>query len=992
MRKRIYLHTNTEFSFLYSKIKLIDLFKKALENKLEYLPLTDVNNLYALPYYYDLQVKTGIKPIVGIETKFYVDEQNYFKIIVLAKNNDGLALINQLIYANSLNQKIMDFNLLKDENLYVIDHYEKGMVAKKLNLSVEQLPNNFYFNSKKPVNERTVFAPTKRILDFEDNEILGVLDQIAGKEHQVYTYYEYFDDAEFDDLSEEVYQNMLKMVESIKITPPDNSIKLAKFSDNSDLLFKKLIQNERFEELKQKYDLQLLKDRVLMEYETIKKLGFIDYFLIIWDALKWARENNIEIGPGRGSASGSLIAYLLHITEINPLDFGLLFERFLNVDRVSLPDIDLDIQDNKRDLLLKYLQNKYGSDKVALITTFQTLASKNSIRDVARILKIPTADVNKISASLTKFDTSLTEAYEKNKKYRILVSQYPNLHEYASQIEGLPRQTGLHAAGVVIASEKLINQFPISLNENGFNQIQFTMNNLEQFGLIKIDFLGLKNLTILQEIESLVPVNKRFDYVLGNNYAIFADHQTFDLLNKLTTNGIFQLESDGMKKAIKLVHVDSFDDLYAIISLFRPGPMQYIEVYAANKRNPNLIEKIHPLYDEIVAQTYGIIVYQEQIMQIAQKVGNLSFAQADLLRRAISKKDESKLHSYKNMFFEGGRENNISLDTLDRIYSNIEKFAAYGFNKSHAVAYALIAYKLAYYKARFPFEFYSVLLSNSSGDLLTIKKYALDARSQGIKVNSPKINISTENVEIYQNELYLPLIMIKGVGVVAVNKIVSEIRQNGKINNLLEGLMRLKLAGVGDSVLTTLIKANVFREFGNVEMLLGFFEEFTNVYNIFAALLKKKTFETENESIDFLRSFLKTYSYDKMPIPVLSRNIDMEMRYESELLGDIYNAIPNLVQFNQKSVTVVRPKLIELTTEKVWVLAYLTNVRKHPTKKMVTVSLKDETASVICYGFSSEMLELANNNTPRMLLIYISNTDKNFLRAYDWKEYVDEDN
>ncbi|WP_426460919.1 DNA polymerase III subunit alpha [Mycoplasma hafezii] len=990
MRKPIYLHTNTEYSFLYSKIKLNDLFNLAVQNNLEYLPLTDVNNLYALPYYYEFSKQTGIKTIIGIETKVFVDETNYFKVIVIAKNNQGLAKINQIIFNASQKSFINNFLDLESEDLFVIDHFEKGLLAKGLENKATEIPSNFFYNSKTLIKQNTVYAPTKRILNFEDNEILSVLEQISGKAKKVYTYNDYFDTNEFEDIEETVYQNMVALVESINITPPTQEIKLAKFSNDADQLFKELIQGERYQQIIQKYDLATVKERILYEYQTIKKLGFIDYFLIIWDALKWAREHNIEVGPGRGSASGSLIAYLLNITDINPLEFNLLFERFLNIDRVSLPDIDLDIQDNKRDELLRYLQERYGSEKVALISTFQTLASKNSIRDVARVLEIPTADVNKISASLTKFDNSLTEAYIKNKKYRALVDMYPNLHEYASKIEGLPRQVGLHAAGVVIANENLINQFPVTYNENGFTQIQFTMNYLERFGLIKIDFLGLKNLTILQEIENLIPVEKRFDSIITNNYSMFVDKQTFDLLNKLATNGIFQLESDGMKKAIKAVHVDSFDDLYAIISLFRPGPAQYIETYAVNKRNPNLIAKIHPEYDKIVLPTYGIIVYQEQIMEIAQKVANMTFAQADLLRRAISKKDEAKLHSYKTMFFEGGLKNNISISTLETIYANIEKFADYGFNKSHAVAYALIAYKLAFYKARYPMEFYSVLLSNSSGDLLNIKKYALDAKEQGIKVNSPLINISTAEVEVYNKQLYLPFIMIKGVGGVAVTKIVSEIKTNGSINNIIEGWIRLKSAGIGDAVLQTLIKANVFRKFGNVVQLLDFYEEFNSIYNAFSPILKKSKLDASDYEarLDLIKKFMQEFGYDQMEIPAKERNLDAEMRYESELLGDIYNALPNITHKN--NLTVNRPKLSEIGLDRVWVVAYLTNVRKHPTKQMVTVSLKDDTASVICYGFASKMLELANYPKPRIIMINISKTDKNFLRVYDWKEYEDE--
>ncbi|RIV16961.1 DNA polymerase III subunit alpha [Mycoplasmopsis gallopavonis] len=987
MRKRIYLHTNTEFSFLYSKIRVNELFELAIHNKLEYLPLTDVNNLYALPYYFELQKKHNIKPIIGIETKIKFDEKEHFKVIIIAKNNQGLARLNQIIFQVSQNNFLTTLLEIDDPNLFVIDHLEKGMKAKNLNLPFGE---NFYLNSKKQLDKPTVFAPTKRILNIEDNEILKVLEQISGKNSiQNFNYYEYFDDQEFEDLDESVYQTMLNLVEEIDIQPPSNELKLAKFADNSTEIFEKLIVGARFQEIIKFYDKREVLKRIKYEYETIAKLGFIEYFLIIWDALKWARENNIEVGPGRGSASGSLIAYLLHITDVNPLEFNLLFERFLNVDRVSLPDIDIDIQDNKRDLLLEYLKNRYGANNFALISTFQTLASKNSIRDVARILKIPTSDVNKISAALTKNDENLKYAYLKNKKYKVLVDKYPNLHEYASQIEGLPRQVGLHAAGVIIANNNLQDSFPVALNPNGFNQIQFTMNYLERFGLIKIDFLGLKNLTIIQEIENLIPKQYHFHNIVNHSYSKFIDSKTFEMLNNLITNGIFQLESDGMKNAIKLVHVDSFDDLYAIISLFRPGPVQYIPIYGENKKEPNRIEKIHPKYDQIVYPTYGIIVYQEQIMQIAQELTGMSFAQADLLRRAISKKDESQLHSYKKVFFEGGLKNGISKVTLERIYANIEKFADYGFNKSHAVAYALISYKMAFYKARFPMQFYAVLLSNSVGDLLNIKKYVLDAKEQKIKVNSPQINISTDQVEIRNNQLYLPFNMIKGVGQVAVQKIISEKANNGSFNNFIEAYLRLRSSGIGDSVFTLLIKANVFKEFANVATLLDFQLECASIFKIYQEQEKSQKPQTEEEKINLIRNFINENNYQKLEIPHKERNIEEEMQYESELLGDTYNVGFDF-NIQQNSQVVKRKKIQEVDLEKSWIVVYVTSAKKHATKNIVNVAMKDETKSIIAYGFTDKIFRLIDNFNPRILLVNISKNEKNFYRIFDWKEIENE--
>ncbi|QCZ36633.1 DNA polymerase III subunit alpha [Mycoplasma nasistruthionis] len=810
---KIYLHTNTEYSFFNSTIRVEELIKLAVENKLEYLALTDFENLFALPFYFKMQKKYGIKPIIGAEISLKED----FVVMVYAKNNSGYVKLNQLIFKKSQNQQVSYYDL-NDPDLIVIDHLDLGHRAK--DISLEQYWPNFYLNNKQKLNHQTTYAPTKKVLNFEQNEILQILQKMGNKQQNFKLYDDYLFDEDFTDLDPEVAENIQKIAQSCNVQAPDSSLKLAKseLGDSKEVLFS-LFDEKKLNDLALKFGKSAIENRINYETNVIEKLGYINYFLIIQDVISFAKSQNIEVGPGRGSASGSIIAYLLGITEVDPIQFGLLFERFLNIDRVSLPDIDIDIQDDRREEILEYIKNKYGAENVALITTFQTLGAKNSIRDIARYLNIPVSEVDKICNAID-VDQTLQEAYEKSKVYKKLVDMHPNLHEYASQIQGLPRQIGVHPAGIIIANQPIIDVVPVYQNNN-FQQVQFTLNDIEQYGLLKIDFLGLKNLTIIKQIENLIPLENHFENSLAVNYAKFLDVKTQQLLNNLLTNGIFQIESKGMKESIQKVNIDSFDDIYAIISLFRPGPYKYISEYADVKQHKKAMTKVHPLYDEIVAPTFGVIVYQEQIMQIAQKVALMPFSQADLLRRAISKKNEQDLKAYESIFFDGGLKNGLNQETLQVIYDNILYFGKYGFNKSHAVAYALISYKMAYYKAHFPLQFYKVLITNSASDQHNIRQYVEDAIKQKIKVFSPDINGSSDVVISIDDSLFLSLLMIKSVGTAACLKIVNERNLNGAYTDFISCYLRLIInAKISESLVETLIKANALRRFGNISTLL----------------------------------------------------------------------------------------------------------------------------------------------------------------------------
>ncbi|ATO30904.1 DNA polymerase III subunit alpha [Mycoplasmopsis bovirhinis] len=977
MKDIIYLHTNTEYSFLNSTIRLDELFNLAKSKKVKYLTLTDFENFHALQFYWNFQNEYDFKLILGLELNL----KEGFKIIALAKNDQGFLKLKELVLAKSNNLPVSYYDL-NDPNLYLIDHFEEGFKAK--NLELDKLFNNFYLNDKKMQAHQTVYAPTKKILYFDDNELLPILNNIGNLSYQKKLYSEYYEPGEFDNVDEGVYQNILNIVQSINLSKPSSDLKLPKYSENSKEDLQKLINNHAYQELIKKYDKDLVDNRIKLEYQVIKKLGFIDYFLIIQDVIKYAKQNNILIGPGRGSASGSLISYLIGITSVNPLEFDLLFERFLNLERIGLPDIDIDIQDNKRDELFWYLANKYGFDKVAFISTFQTLASKNSLRDVGRYLGISKAEIDEISASISSHDASLLEAYEKNKKYALYAKKYPQLHLLASRIEGLPRQLGIHAAGFIISNISLINLVPIQVSNFKLNQLQMTMNNLEQYGLIKIDFLGLKNLTFINELEQEIPKELHFEQIINDSISLFNDKPTFDLLNSTLTDGIFQLESPGMRNAIKEVVIDKFDDIYAVLSLFRPGPSKYIKTYAKNKANPLFIEKVHPLYDNIVKHTYGIIVYQEQIMQIVQDVANMSFSKADLFRRAISKKKEGELKLYRDEFFAGGLKNGFNETTLQKIYSNIEKFADYGFNKSHAVAYGIISYKLAYYKARFPMIFYKVLLSNIAVDQNTIKMYAEEAALFNIKVKIPNINLSTEHATLNNKEIYLSFALIKGIGQAAIDKILTERNRAGKFTSFISSWLRLKASGLGESILETLIKAGSFNNFANLATLLSSLDICQDFYELFK-------FETKNhqEPLEYLDTFIKKHNLGDHLLNLKDHDKTLEDQWEIKLLGNKYtNEVWSSDARSNQNLNKIC--LASLQEKAQYLKVEILSVTKGAKDNQLKFKLQDESKVVTASSWSGKFLPWLNVVLPQKVRV-LALKKGNFYNIKDIMELIDEE-
>ena len=524
-------------------------------------------------------------------------------------------------------------------------------------------------------------------------------------------------------------------------------------------------------------------DRLKYELDVINKMGFCDYFLIVFDYVRYAKNNDINVGPGRGSAGGSLVSYCLGITEIDPIKYNLLFERFLNPERISMPDIDVDFPDDKRDEVIKYIGSRFGTDRVAHINTFGTLKPRMALRDVARVTNFSELKLKEILKNIPQSSNiSLKEIINDSLYLQKLISsdeEIADLIEIAMKVENLPRNCSTHAAGIIMADKPLVNYTPLQEGINGLYQTQFEASDLEMLGLVKMDVLGIRNLSIIKKVINDVKKNTGIEIKINN--IPLNDKRVMELLKKGDTLGIFQLESDGVRKLLIDMKCSSLIDIVNATSLYRPGPMEMIPTFIKRKFGEKY-DLIHPDLKDILDETYGIIVFQEQIMLIARKFAGYTLGQADILRRAISKKKVELIKSEREKFIMNSVKNGYSQDKATEIYDYIEKFANYGFNKSHGVAYAVVAYQMAYLKTYYYKSFMCALMTNNIGSVNSLMKYIMECKKHSIQVFTPNINISTNEFVYDDKGLYYPLLGINNLGDVVVKELLEE-RKNGIFAN-----------------------------------------------------------------------------------------------------------------------------------------------------------------------------------------------------------------
>ncbi|MCS6897551.1 MAG: DNA polymerase III subunit alpha, partial [Nitrospira sp.] len=558
--------------------------------------------------------------------------------------------------------------------------------------------------------------------------------------------------------------------------------------------------------------------RLKEELTIICSMGFAGYFLIVWDIIRFARSRGIPVGPGRGSAAGILVAYALRITDLDPLVYNLLFERFLNPERVSLPDIDMDFCMDRRGEVLNYVVEKYGSDHVAQIITFGTLGAKAAIRDVGRVLEIPYADVDRVAKLVpNQLNITLQQALDQEPKLRELVetdAKVKELMTVARSLEGLARHASTHAAGVVISEEPLTDHVPLYKGANDEIVTQYSMGDVEKIGLVKFDFLGLKTLTMIHNAVELINRTHPDRPPLIIDRIPFDDPQTFALLSSGKTTGLFQLESAGMRDLLTGLKPDRFEDIIAIIALYRPGPMDLIPDFIKRKQGKVPITYEVPELEDLLKETYGIIVYQEQVMAIANKIAGFSLGQADILRRAMGKKKPEEMEKLRAKFIEGARKHRLTEAKAKKLFDLIQKFAGYGFNKSHAAAYAVVTYQTAYLKAHYPTEFMASLLTSEMGNTDKIVGYLTECREMGIRVLPPDVNESEKNFSVVEGGIRFGLAAIKNVGESAVESIIAARREHGIFRSFFDFCRRVDLHKVNKRMLEGLIKAGAFDSTG----------------------------------------------------------------------------------------------------------------------------------------------------------------------------------
>ena len=555
-------------------------------------------------------------------------------------------------------------------------------------------------------------------------------------------------------------------------------------------------------------------DRLNHELEVISTMGYSDYFLIVQDFVNWCKQNDILVGPGRGSAAGSLVSHLLGIVEINPLDYDLQFERFLNPARKTMPDIDVDIMDIRREQVVQYMRDRYGSEKVATIITFQTICAKQSLRDIGRIYDYPSHHIDLLSKRITEKDCTLREAYKKFPDFRSLVDSdkyFLEIVSLASKIEGLPRQSGQHASGVILDDKQLEDSIPVKKTFDDNYITQYEMEYLEEQGLLKVDFLSLSNLTIIYNC--LKQINEKKKEPLTFENIPYQEKEIFELISQNKTLGLFQIDTSAMRRSIQILKPDCFEDVVALLALGRPGPMQYIPTFAKRKEGKEKFSYVSEDLKDILSSTYGIIVYQEQINSIATKMAGFSLAEADTFRRAISKKEREKILKAQSQFIEGAVKNGYKEEVAKKVFSDILRFAEYGFNKSHSVVYSIIACRMAWLKIHYPLEFYSALLDNSSATSDSkFSEYVFEMNSLGIKMLPPSINYSTNNFVIKDGAILFPLTGIKEISITVMENIEKERKERGPFTNIFNFTLRMFKYKINANQLKYLIDAGAFDE------------------------------------------------------------------------------------------------------------------------------------------------------------------------------------
>lgn len=880
----VHLHTHTAYSLLDGEGTIPKLIERAKELGQTAMAITDHGNMYGVIDFYECAKQNGIKPIIGCEV--YVAARSRFDkvhdldsqschLILLAENDVGYHNLMKLVSAGFIEgfyyRPRIDMDILREHNegiialsacmsgvlsrqllsgnydeakrraqefldifgrdRYFIEIQDHGIfeqkklnrdlisIARELNIDIVAT-NDIHYTLKRDAEYQDVLMCIQmgKTVDDEDRMKMDC-DQLYLKSEEEMT--------ELFSYIPEALENTKKIADRCNVEIEFGKFHLPKFEIPNGLTAYEYLKQLVDRGMRERYPNadESVVSRMQYELDTISQMGYVDYFLIVWDFIHYAKSHGIPVGPGRGSAAGSVVAYCLHITDVDPIKYSLIFERFLNPERVSMPDIDIDFCYVRRGEVIDYVNRKYGSDNVAQIVTFGTMAARLAIRDVGRALNIPYGRVDEVAKQVpNELKMTIKKALTVNYKLKELYdssAEIKKLIDTAIELEGLPRHTSTHAAGVVITSGGIGNFVPLQKNDDVITT-QFTMTTIERLGLLKMDFLGLRTLTVIQDAVMHIKQAHGADVNIEN--LDMDDAAVYEMISRGETDGVFQLESGGMKQFMKELKPTSIEDIIAGISLYRPGPMDSIPMYVANKNNPSMVKYKHPMLEHILNMTYGCIVYQEQVMQIVRELGGYSLGRADLVRRAMSKKKADVMQKERQNFIYGTDEGGVHVDgavargidekTAASIFDEMMDFASYAFNKSHAAAYAVVAYRTAWLKCHYPVEFFAALLTSFIDNASKISKYIEVVKRLGIEMLPPSINKSGKDFSVDNGCLRFGLAAVKNVGGAVVDEIAAERETGGDFIGLTDFCKRMVSRKMNKRVVESLIKCGAFDEFG----------------------------------------------------------------------------------------------------------------------------------------------------------------------------------
>ncbi|HGM3772960.1 TPA: DNA polymerase III subunit alpha [Clostridioides difficile] len=882
-----HLHVHTEYSLLDGFSRVKKLIKRAKELNMSSIAITDHGCMFGVIDFYKTAIKEGIKPIIGCEVYTAArglrdKDPNYDKyqghLVLLAKNMEGYKNLIKIVSTSY----VEGFYYKPRVDMEELKKHNKGIIALSACLAgdvARALMNRNYEKAKQfAIDYRDIFGEENFFLEIQDHNLPEQKEVNSGlvklsKETGIPlvatndVHYVNKEDSKIHDVlmciqmgktlndpnrmrfgSDEFYlksreemeelfpyaleaiDNTVKIADMCNVEFDFNTIHLPKYDVPEGYTPETYLRELCFNGLKERYDnpSNEILERLNYELDVIEKMGYVEYFLIVWDFINFSKENNIIVGPGRGSAAGSIVAYTLKITDIDPIKYSLLFERFLNPERISMPDIDIDFCYERREEVIDYVKRKYGDDHVAQIITFGTMGAKAAIRDVGRVLDIGYNKVDKVAKEIPfALGMTIDKALDTNPNLKELYDQDPETKEIiniSKQIEGMLRHASTHAAGVVISKNPVDEYVPLYKHQDAITT-QFTMTTLEELGLLKMDFLGLRTLTVIRDTLDLIEKNrdiKNYTEKIDFSKMDYDDPKVYEMLSSGNTLGVFQLESAGMRSFMKQLKPDNFEDIVAGISLFRPGPMDSIPAYIKNKSNPKDVTYLHEKLKPIMEVTYGCLVYQEQVMQVVRDLGGYSYGRSDLVRRAMSKKkmdvmEEERQYFIHGKFDEDGNieiagciRNGVEEEIANKIFDDMIDFARYAFNKSHAAAYGVLAYETAYLKTYYPVEFMAALITSVMGNTDKVVEYIRECKALEIDVLPPDINKSFSKFSVEGDNIRFGLAAVKNVGVNIINNIIAERESNGLFVDLVDLVKRLDQKDTNKRVIESLIKCGAF--------------------------------------------------------------------------------------------------------------------------------------------------------------------------------------